>query len=113
MKISKNKIIYYLSFVLFFSAILIIIISDFLIKNEKLQTILTILGFFVLLISAFFIARIDYNYSEYQCGHCGSYFKPTFSEYFWGVKLWKSGQIKYLKCHKCDRKSWCKRKLKF
>ena len=67
----------------------------------------------VLFISAFFIARIDYKYSEYQCGHCGNYFKPTFSEYFWGVKLWKSGQTKYLICSKCSKKGWCKRKLKF
>lgn len=108
-----DKVIYYISFVVLFSFVAITIASDFFIKDTQLQKLLTILCPVILFISAFFIARIDYKYSEYQCNHCGSYFKPTFSEYFWGVKLWKSGQTKYLVCSKCGKKGWCKRKFKF
>ena len=63
----------------------------------------------VLVVTAiFFAAKVDYETGIYECRKCGNVFKPTFNAYLWGAHTLTT---RYLKCPKCEEKSWCKRKI--
>lgn len=44
----------------------------------------------------------------YKCKVCGELFIPTFGEYILGMNMLL---IRHLKCHKCGKRTWCKKQL--
>lgn len=51
---------------------------------------------------------LDYTSGSYECACCSHRFRPTPAAYIWGVHTVTK---RYLKCPKCGRRSFCKRKL--
>ena len=57
-------------------------------------------------ISAFHVTKADFEISLFECQHCNNIFKPTFKSYIFGAH---TTNFRYLKCPKCEKKSWCRR----
>ncbi len=69
---------------------------------------LIVLSTVLLFITIFYAAKVDYSTGAYECRKCGHTFKPTFRAYILGMHTLTT---RYLKCPKCEAKSFCRRKM--
>ncbi|MBQ7718474.1 MAG: hypothetical protein IJT38_04170 [Clostridia bacterium] len=83
------------------------IIAEHKIIDYKYGVALTAFSVLLVLISAFFASKYDYETGLYECKNCDHRFKPTLKAYILGPHTLAS---RYLKCPKCSEKSWCKRR---
>ena len=86
-----------------------ILIAAFLIP-EGIWQLVTILGVcIVFLIPCFYALNLEISVGAYKCKNCGHEIVPTYSEALWAMH---SGTTRYLKCPKCNKRTWCKKVLK-
>lgn len=86
-----------------------IMISAFLIP-EGVWQLITILGIcIVFLIPCFYALKLEVSVGVYKCKECGYEIVPTYSEALWAMHR---GTTRYLKCPKCEKRTWCKKVLK-
>ena len=83
-----------------------ILIAAFLIP-EGVWQIVTILGIcIVFLIPCFYALKLEISVGAYKCKNCGHEIVPTYMEALWAMHR---GTTRYLKCPKCNKRSWCKK----
>lgn len=83
-----------------------ILLSFFLIPEGAWQ-IVAIVGFCVIfLIPCFYALRLELSVGAYQCKKCGCKIIPSYQEALWAMHR---GTTRYLKCPKCNKRSWCKK----
>ena len=86
-----------------------IFIAALLIPEGVLQLV-TILGSCILfLIPCFYALKLEVSVGAYKCKNCGHELVPTYSEALWAMHR---GTTRYLKCPKCNKRTWCKKVLK-
>ena len=86
-----------------------ILIAAFLIP-EGIWQLVTILGVcIVFLIPCFYALNLEISVGAYKCKNCGHEIVPTYSEALWAMH---SGTTRYLKCPKCNKRTWCKKVIK-
>ena len=86
-----------------------IFVSALLIPEGVLQLV-TILGICILfLIPCFYALKLEVSVGAYKCKNCGHEIVPTYSEALWAMHR---GTTRYLKCPKCNKRTWCKKVLK-
>ena len=67
-----------------------------------------VLGVLVIVSGIVVICYIDHKIGYYECANCGHWFVPTMSEYVNGLH----GIVhRRLKCPKCGKKTWARRRL--
>lgn len=84
------------------------ILAEEAIISSALATVIIIISVILVFVAIFFAAKVDYETGVYECRKCGNVFKPTFKAYLWGAHTLTTRR---LKCPKCEKKSWCKRKI--
>ena len=72
-----------------------------------LVAILTLCAVF--LVPCFYALKLEVSVGAYKCKKCGHEIVPTYSEALWAMH---SGTTRYLKCPKCNKRTWCKKVLK-
>ena len=86
-----------------------IFISAFLIP-EGIWQIVTIITLCILfLIPCFYALKLEVSVGAYKCKNCGHEIVPTYAEALWAIH---SGTTRYLKCPKCNKRTWCKKVFK-
>ncbi len=86
-----------------------IFVAAFLIP-EGIWQLITILGLCILfLIPCFYALKLEVSVGAYKCKNCGHEIVPTYSEALWAMHR---GTTRYLKCPKCNKRTWCKKVLK-
>ena len=86
-----------------------IIIAALLIP-EGVWQIVTIIGICVVfLIPCFFALKLEVSVGAYKCKKCGHEIVPTYAQ---ALNAMHMGTTRYLKCPKCNRRTWCKKILK-
>ena len=63
----------------------------------------------VFLIPCFYALKLEVSVGAYKCKNCGHEIVPTYSEALWAMHR---GTTRYLKCPKCNKRTWCKKVLK-
>ncbi len=63
----------------------------------------------VFLIPCFYALKLEVSVGAYKCKNCGHDIVPTYSEALWAMH---SGTTRYLKCPKCNKRTWCKKVIK-
>ena len=77
-----------------------------LIPEGPLQ-IVVILGAVVLFLPACFYAlKLEVSVGAYKCKKCGNEIVPTYAQ---ALNAMHMGFTRYLKCPKCQKRSWCKK----
>ena len=61
------------------------------------------------LIPCFFALKLEVSVGAYKCKNCGYEIVPTYRE---ALNAMHMGTTRYLKCPKCNRRSWCKKVMK-
>ena len=85
-----------------------IAVAAFLIP-EGIWQLVTILGVcIVFLIPCFFALKLEVSVGAYKCQNCGHKIVPT---YLQALNAMHMGTTRYLKCPKCNQRTWCKKTL--
>ena len=84
-------------------------ITTFLIPDGVWQLV-AILGICVVfLIPCFYALKIEVSVGAYKCKNCGHEIVPTYTQ---ALNAMHMGTTRYLKCPKCNKRTWCKKVLK-
>lgn len=76
--------------------------------EEYLRIIFMIIGFITLFISVFSLCFLDNDVGYYECKHCKERFVPNMKAYIFGPHTLTTRR---LKCPKCGKVSWAKKRL--
>ena len=106
----KNKTIW-ASMWAIMSVSIIALISGLLIAAfvipEGVWQLVAILGICVVfLIPCFYALKLEVSVGAYKCKNCAHEIVPTYKEALNAMHL---GTTRYLKCPKCNKRSWCKK----
>ena len=86
-----------------------IFIAAFLIP-EGVWQLVTILGVCVVfLIPYFYALKLEVSVGAYKCKNCGHEIVPTYTQALNAIHM---GTTRYLKCPKCNKRTWCKKVIK-
>ena len=86
-----------------------IFISAFLIPKGIWQ-IVSVLGLcIVFLIPCFYALKLEVTVGSYKCKNCGHEIVPTYYQALWAMHM---STTRYLKCPKCNKRTWCKKVIK-
>ena len=84
-------------------------ITTFLIP-EGVWQLVTILGICVVfLIPCFYALKLEVSVGAYKCKNCGHEIVPTYTQ---ALNAMHMGTTRYLKCPKCNKRTWCKKVIK-
>ncbi|MBQ4647580.1 MAG: helix-turn-helix transcriptional regulator [Clostridia bacterium] len=77
---------------------------------EGVWQVVAILGICVVfLIPCFYALKLEVSVGAYKCKNCGHEIVPTYTQ---ALNAMHMGTTRYLKCPKCEKRSWCKKVLK-
>ena len=77
---------------------------------EGVWQLLAIIGIcIVFLIPCFYALKLEVSVGAYKCKNCGHEIVPTYKE---AMNAMHMGFTRYLKCPKCNKRTWCKKVLK-
>lgn len=105
---NKFKIALSIISIIFGTAILVESIFIFPYLPNALGLMLIITAAATFLFSITLAVALDYTSGNYECRECGHRFVPKFGAYIWAIH---TATTRRLKCPKCGKKTFCKRKL--
>lgn len=77
---------------------------------EGVWQLVTLLGMFVLfLLPCFYALKLEVSVGAYRCKNCGNEIVPTYVE---ALMAMHKGTTRYLRCPRCQKRTWCKKVLK-
>ena len=86
----------------------LIFIASFVQMEEWLRITLIITGFIPFVIMIPFAIRIEQTAGYYECDKCHHKYVPTYSSVLWAMHI---NRTRYMKCPKCNKKSWNKKRI--
>ena len=81
-------------------------IASFLEMEEWLRIVLIISGFVPCIIGILFAIRIEQIAGYYECRKCHNRYIPKYSSVLWAMHI---NRTRYMKCPKCNKRSWNKK----
>lgn len=82
--------------------------TSFAVENIIARVTLFILAFLVLIIGISFALKIETETGYYECKICHNKYIPKYSQVYFAMHY---GTTRYLKCPKCNKRSWNKKVL--
>ena len=109
----KNKTIWSSMWAIMIISITVLIagifIAAFLIPEGVWQLVTILCVCVVFLIPCFYALKLEVSVGAYKCKNCGHEIVPTYKE---AMNAMHMGFTRYLKCPKCNKRTWCKKVLK-
>ena len=109
----KNKIIWSSMWAIMIVSIIALIAGLFIAAffiPEGVWQLVTILALCVaFLIPCFYALKLEVSVGAYKCKNCGHEIVPTYMQ---ALNAMHRGTTRYLKCPKCNKRTWCKKVLK-
>ncbi len=81
----------------------------FLIPEGVWQLVVIIAICIVFLIPCFYALKLEVSVGAYKCKNCGNEIIPTYAE---ALGAMHAGTTRFLKCPKCNKRTWCKKIIK-
>ena len=85
-----------------------LVIASVIPMEEWIKCVLILSGFIPFLIGIFFAVKIEQVAGYYECKHCKHRYVPTFKAVTLAMHM---GRTRYMRCPKCNQKSWQKKVL--
>ena len=83
-----------------------VFVAVFFVKYTTAQILLFILAFAFLIVGVSFALKIEAETGYYECQKCHNKYVPKYSSVYFAMHL---GTTRYMKCPKCNKKSWQKK----
>ena len=110
---SKNKIIWTSMWIIMWVSIIALLtglfLTAFLITEGPWQLVAILVLCVVFLIPCFYALKLEVSVGAYKCKNCGHEIVPTYKQ---ALNAMHRGTTRYLKCPKCNKRTWCKKVLK-
>lgn len=111
-QLETNKHLLALEWVVGYMSILtflvLIAVAGFVIKDLAWQIVLIVFGFLNFFVGVFIAIRIECKVGFYECEHCHNRYIPSFKAFIFSMHM---GRTRYLKCPKCKKYSWNKKRV--
>ena len=105
----KKLIIAFITvFTMLAAGLTIILLAGLLEMQTWLKIVLMIVGFVIICIGVGIACGLERDAGVYECKHCGERFVPTMKAYLFAPH---TPTTRKLKCPKCGKKSYCKKRL--
>ena len=82
--------------------------TEFLIPEGVWQAVATVALVVAFLVPCFYALKLEVSVGAYKCKNCGYEIVPTYKE---ALNAMHMGTTRYLKCPKCNKRTWCKKVL--
>ena len=109
----KNKTIWtnmWIMMIVSMAALLASVSAAALFIPEGPLQLAVVLGACVLfLIPCFYALKLEVSVGAYKCKNCGNEIVPTYTQ---ALNAMHMGTTRYLKCPKCNKRTWCKKVIK-
>ena len=106
----KDKIIFYSTYFLIFMVLMlflvICLVTSFFISEEPIQSTIIIVSTILVFITCLYALKIEAIVGYHECKECHHKYKPSYNQVLWPMHI---GSTRYLKCPKCNKKSWSKK----
>ena len=86
----------------------LIFVASLVEMSDGLRILLITIGFISFVIAMFFGLKIEQTAGYYECAKCHHKYIPTYSSVLWAMHM---GRTRYMKCPKCNKRSWNKKVL--
>ena len=110
---TKNKIIWTSMWIIMWVSIIALLaglfLTAFLIPEGPWQIVAILALCVVFLIPCFYALKLEVSVGAYKCKNCGHEIVPTYKQ---ALNAMHRGTTRYLKCPKCNKRTWCKKVLK-
>lgn len=103
--LSLEIVIGILSSLILFS---LVFVASFVPMADWLRILLIILGLIPFMIGIAFAIKVEQVAGYYECAKCHHKYIPTYSSVLWSIHI---NRTRYMKCPKCNEKSWQKKVL--
>ena len=109
-EINKKFLMYefVIVYIALFSFITLILAAEYAVEDVMWQTIMISLAVIELIVACLFGIKIEAEAGFYECGKCGHRYVPKYSSVLWAMHC---GRTRYMRCPKCEEKSWQKKRL--
>ncbi len=94
-----------------FSVIILLgssLVAAFFDMADWIRVLIAVSGFVICMIGIIFALRIEQIAGYYECAKCGHRYVPGFNSVFWAMHM---GRTRYMKCPKCGKFSWQKKRI--
>lgn len=85
-----------------------IMIAALVNMSTALRIVLITVGIILFAIGMFYAIRIEQIAGYYECQKCHHKFIPTFHQVLFAMHI---NRTRYMKCPKCHKRSWCKKRI--
>lgn len=82
--------------------------ASFFQMEDWLRIVLIVGGFIPCLVGIGFAIRIEQTAGYYECKKCHHKYVPTYNSVLWAMHF---GRTRYMKCPKCEKRSWQKKRI--
>ena len=84
----------------------LVFVASFVNMKDWIRILLIVVGFIPFIIGVLFAIRIEQTAGYYECQRCHNKYIPTYSSVLWAMHI---NRTRYMKCPKCNKKSWQKK----
>ena len=110
---TKNKIIWTSMWIIMWVSMIALLaglfLTAFLIPEGPWQIVIILVLCVVFLIPCFYALKLEVSVGAYKCKNCGYEIVPTYKQ---ALNAMHRGTTRYLKCPKCNKRTWCKKIIK-
>ena len=110
-EVQNKKMMFYEIVIGYISSVTFLILlftTSFAVENIVARIILFILAFLVLIIGVSFALKIETETGYYECQKCHHKYVPKYSKVYFAMHI---GTKRYMKCPKCNERTWQKKVL--
>ena len=109
----KNKTIWSAMWIIMIVSMLAlfagIFAAAFFVPEGPWQLVVILAVVIVFLIPCFYALKLEVSVGAYKCKNCGAEIVPTYKE---ALNAMHMGTTRYLKCPKCNKRTWCKKVIR-
>jgi DNA-directed RNA polymerase subunit RPC12/RpoP len=84
-------------------------VAAFFVPESPWQLVVILVVVVVFLIPCFYALKLEVSVGAYKCKNCGYEIVPTYKE---ALGAMHRGTTRYLKCPKCNKRTWCKKVIR-
>ena len=110
-EVQNKKMMFYEMVIGYMSSVTFLILlftASFAVENIVARIILFILAFLVLIVGVSFALKIETETGYYECQKCHHKYVPKYSKVYFAMHM---GTTRYMKCPKCNERTWQKKVL--